>query len=64
MDFTYPPEAEAFRAEFRAWLDEYLTDEFRGDGIGFSMEMDADRLAAMRRWNRLLADARDRKSVV
>ncbi len=58
MDFTYPPEAEAFRTEFRAWLDEHLTDEFRGEGIGFSMEMDADRVAAMRRWNRLLADAR------
>ena len=58
MDFTYPPEAEAFRAEFRAWLGEHLTDEFRGEGIGFSMEMDPDRLAAMRRWNRLLADAR------
>ena len=26
MDFDYPPEAEAFRAEFRAWLDEHLTD--------------------------------------
>ena len=58
MDFTYPPEAEAFRAEFRAWLDAHLTDEFRGDGIGFSMEMDADRLVEMRRWNRLLAEAR------
>ena len=22
MDFSYPPEAEAFRSEFRAWLDE------------------------------------------
>ena len=58
MDFTYPPDAETFRAEFRSWLDEHLTDEFRGEGIGFSMEMDPDRLAAMRRWNRLLADAR------
>ena len=27
MDFTYPPEAEAFRTEFRAWLDEHLTAE-------------------------------------
>ena len=58
MDFTYPPEAEAFRAEFRAWLDEHYTDEFRAEGLGFSMEMDADRLAAMRAWNRELADAR------
>jgi alkylation response protein AidB-like acyl-CoA dehydrogenase len=58
MDFTYPPEAEAFRAEFRAWLDEEYTDEFRAEGLGFSMEMDEERLAAMRSWNRLLADAR------
>ena len=58
MDFTYPPEAEAFRAEFRAWLDEHLTDRFRGDGVAFSMEMDAERLAVLREWNALLADAR------
>ncbi|MGZ4803110.1 MAG: acyl-CoA dehydrogenase family protein, partial [Acidimicrobiia bacterium] len=58
MDFDYPPEAEAFRKEFRAWLDEHLTDEYRGDGLGFSMEMDAERLATLRRWNRALAEAR------
>jgi alkylation response protein AidB-like acyl-CoA dehydrogenase len=58
MDFTYPPEAEAFRAEFRAWLDEHFTDERRAGGLGFSMEMDDERLAAMRAWNRELADAR------
>ncbi len=58
MDFTYPPEAEAFRAEFRSWLDEHYTDEFRAEGLGFSMEMDAERLASMRAWNRKLADAR------
>jgi hypothetical protein len=27
MDFTYPAEAEAFRKDFRAWLDENLTDD-------------------------------------
>src|SRR6478609_4604453 len=58
MDFTYPAEAEEFRKEFRTWLDEEYTDEFRADGIGFSMEMDEERLAAMRAWNRKLADAR------
>ncbi len=58
MDFTYPPEAEEFRKEFRAWLDEHCTDAFRADGLGFSMEMDEERLAAMRAWNRQLADAR------
>jgi alkylation response protein AidB-like acyl-CoA dehydrogenase len=55
MDFTYPAEAEAFRAEFRAWLDEHLTDRFRG--LGFAMEPDEETLARMREWNRLLADA-------
>ena len=58
MDFTYPPEAEAFRAEFAAWLDATCTEEFRGDGLGFSMDMDEARLTTMRRWNGLLADAR------
>jgi len=58
MDFTYPAEAEEFRKEFRTWLDEEYTDEFRADGLGFSMEMDEERLAAMRSWNRKLADAR------
>jgi alkylation response protein AidB-like acyl-CoA dehydrogenase len=58
MDFTYPPEAEAFRKEFRAWLDEELTDEFRGEGAGFSMDLSPDRLEQLRRWNRNLADAR------
>jgi len=58
MDFTYPAEAEEFRKEFRTWLDEEYTDEFRADGLGFSMEMDEERLAAMRAWNRKLADAR------
>ena len=26
MDLTYPPEAEAFRGEVRAWLEENLPD--------------------------------------
>ena len=58
MDFTYPPEAEAFRAEFRAWLDEHLTDELRTGGLGESLEFDDARLERQRAWNRLLADAR------
>ena len=47
MDFTYPPEAEAFRTEFRAWLDEHLTDEIRA-GAGWSMELGADGLERLR----------------
>jgi alkylation response protein AidB-like acyl-CoA dehydrogenase len=57
VDFTYPPEAEAFRAEFRAWLDEHLTDEIRGSADG-SSELRADRLERLKEWNRTLADAR------
>ncbi len=58
MDFAYPAAAEAFRAEFRAWLDEHLTDELRGDGLGFDLTMAGESLDRMRRWNHLLADAR------
>ncbi|MBK5286846.1 MAG: acyl-CoA dehydrogenase family protein [Acidimicrobiia bacterium] len=57
MDFTYPPEAEAFRTEFRTWLEAHLTDEFRGDADGPLM-MSGANLAALRRWNGMLADAR------
>ncbi|MDQ1467812.1 MAG: hypothetical protein QOH10_2227 [Actinomycetota bacterium] len=57
MEFAYPPEAEAFRKEFRAWLDEHLTDDIRA-GAGWSMELDPDRLERLREWNRILADAR------
>jgi alkylation response protein AidB-like acyl-CoA dehydrogenase len=55
MDLTYPPEAEAFRVEFRAWLDEHLTDDLRG--LAFWGEPDDDYLDRMRGWNRDLADA-------
>jgi len=57
MDFTYPPEAEAFRAEIRAWLDEHLTDEIRAGGFGADGDLDGASLALGRQWNRLLADA-------
>src|SRR3954453_17476949 len=58
MDFDYPPEAEAFRKEFRAWLDEHLDEQFRGEGLGFSMEMGPERVEVLREGNRKLADAR------
>jgi alkylation response protein AidB-like acyl-CoA dehydrogenase len=59
MDFTYPEEAEAFRKEFRKWLDDNLTDEVRhGDGLGGSMELSDERLEQLRGWNRTMADAR------
>ncbi|HUF96817.1 MAG TPA: acyl-CoA dehydrogenase family protein [Ilumatobacter sp.] len=34
MDFEYPPEITAFRAEVRAWFDDNLTDEVRALGTG------------------------------
>jgi alkylation response protein AidB-like acyl-CoA dehydrogenase len=60
MDFRYPAEAEAFRDEFRAWLDAHLPDDLRGDGTGggWSMELEGEQLERLRWWNRTLADAR------
>ena len=33
MDLTYPPEAEAFRTEIRAWLEDHLPDGWFDDGF-------------------------------
>src|SRR5947209_8204041 len=33
MDLTYPPEAEAFRAEIRSWLEENLPEGWFDDGF-------------------------------
>jgi alkylation response protein AidB-like acyl-CoA dehydrogenase len=56
MDFAYPPEAEAFRVEFRAWLAENLPDGLVGlEWV--AMERDSGAIERMRGWNRLLADA-------
>jgi len=57
VDFTYPEEAEAFRREFRAWLDEHLTDELR-ELAEHPVGDDPDRIERLRAWNRTLADAR------
>jgi alkylation response protein AidB-like acyl-CoA dehydrogenase len=57
VDFTYPREAEAFRTQFRAWLEENLTDEI-GARASWSMEPGVDGLERLRTWNCLLADAR------
>jgi alkylation response protein AidB-like acyl-CoA dehydrogenase len=58
VDFTYPREAEEFRAELRAWLDEHLTEEIRDERGGPSMEWSPERLEVLRAWNRALAEAR------
>jgi alkylation response protein AidB-like acyl-CoA dehydrogenase len=57
MDFTYPSEAEAFRKEFRAWLEEHLTDDLRELGE-HPVGDDPERIERLRKWNRVLADAR------
>ncbi len=57
MDFTYPPEAEAFREEFRAWLDQHLTDDLR-ELAEHAVGDDPERIERLRGWNRTLADAR------
>jgi len=53
MDFTYPPEAEAFRHTLRGWLEAQLEPRFRNldDRVG------AERIALLREWNAKLADA-------
>ncbi len=59
MDFRYPAEAEAFRKEFREWLEQNLPDDLRGNGMSAgSMEFSDARLERQRWWNRQLADAR------
>jgi alkylation response protein AidB-like acyl-CoA dehydrogenase len=55
MDFTFPAEAEAFRAEFRAWLDTTLPDDLRGASVSMHA---GEQLERLRAWNRTLADAR------
>jgi alkylation response protein AidB-like acyl-CoA dehydrogenase len=51
MDLTYPPEAEGFRTEIRAWLVEKLPDGWFDDGF----EMTADeRKAFNEQWTQTL----------
>jgi alkylation response protein AidB-like acyl-CoA dehydrogenase len=38
MDLTYPPDAEEFRTEIRAWLEENLPDGWFDDGFEMSPE--------------------------
>jgi alkylation response protein AidB-like acyl-CoA dehydrogenase len=57
VDFSYPPEAEAFRAEFGAWLDANLPADLRSTGWSLAMDPSDQRLERLRDWNRRLADA-------
>lgn len=56
MDYRYPPEAEAFRLEVRAWIAKNLTPDLKG--VYNRGEMTADELAKLKRWNKMMADAR------
>jgi alkylation response protein AidB-like acyl-CoA dehydrogenase len=51
MDLTYPPEAEAFRLEIRAWLDEHLPARYGEPGFTMTPEM---RKSFNRDWVRTL----------
>lgn len=55
MDLRYSPEAEAFRAELRAWLEANLPNELPGQVE--QLERDSSALEQLRAWNRTLADA-------
>jgi alkylation response protein AidB-like acyl-CoA dehydrogenase len=56
LDFTYPPEAEAFRAEFRSWLETNLPPGLTGTGW-MTLEPGSAEVERMRAWNRTMADA-------
>jgi alkylation response protein AidB-like acyl-CoA dehydrogenase len=55
MDLRYPPEAEAFRAELRSWLEANLPAGL--SGYSEQLERGSEQLARLLEWNRLLADA-------
>ena len=56
MDFTYPPEAESFRAELRAWLEENLDEELVDAGFP-TTATEPTKMQRLRAWNRTLAQA-------
>src|SRR3974377_1227716 len=58
MDFRYPPEAEAFRAEFRAWLAAHLPGDLLRAASAGGAELGPGALERHRAWDRMLADAR------
>jgi alkylation response protein AidB-like acyl-CoA dehydrogenase len=57
VNFEYPPEAEAFRKELRAWLEASYTDEYRSLTPLFACTLDDPDLSKHREWNSRLADA-------
>src|SRR5947209_678389 len=57
MNCDYPPEAEAFRNEFRAWLDANFEPDVVGDAGAMRAAESPEVLERLRTWNRELADA-------
>ena len=57
MEFGYPAEAEAFRAELRAWLAANLDARFREAGRSRGLASGPERIALLREWNARLAAA-------
>jgi alkylation response protein AidB-like acyl-CoA dehydrogenase len=55
MDYRYPADSLPFRMEVRQWLAHNLEDDLRGSGHRGAPN--PEQLAALRRWNRKLADA-------
>jgi len=58
VNFDYPAEAEAFRAELRSWLDEHFTEPYQSMKSVLACSPDDPDLAMNREWNATLADAR------
>jgi hypothetical protein len=52
MDFTYPPETDAFRSEVSQWLHAHLSDEFAALGG----EINAETWPTRRAWERAMGD--------
>ena len=52
MDFNYSAEDEAFRREFRVWLEENLKDEMRRPQLGFMYEGDEGEWQKRLDWHR------------
>ncbi len=58
MNFEYPAEAEAFRTELRAWLEDNFTSTYKAMKSVLACAPDDPDLAKNREWNAKLADAR------
>ncbi len=56
MDYSYPPEADEFRQEVRAWLEAHPFTGQGGPAVR-SVSDDPNQLERLREWNRALAQA-------